>query len=234
MAGEVTPTYFGLSRVRDPVMRAWSWYRVLHRAGRIRADFEDEILNGAEPQLREVNRYAFHLRAWRERFGTANVGVFFYDDLVMDPQRFADSLLGFLGLPRVMITPEVAVHLRHNEVKVDCRNPALAYRAFRFRIWLKSMRADSAVEKLERLGLWRFCFGGGQPFAPLAPQVEARLRKFFIPEVEALEEMLNRDLSDWKLPSPERAPMASAGEPVREIGSDKREHALLVVRVKKC
>jgi hypothetical protein len=68
------------------------------------------------------------------------------------------------------------------------------------------MRAESAVEKLERLGLWRFCFGGGQPFAPLAPQVEARLRKFFIPEVEA----------------------------PREIGSDKREHALLVVRVKKC
>jgi hypothetical protein len=117
MAGEMTPTYFSLPRVReriardlpgckivctlrDPVMRAWSWYRVLHRAGRIRADFEDEILNGAEPQLREANRYAFHLRAWRERFGTANVGVFFYDDLVMDPQRFADSLLGFLGLCR--------------------------------------------------------------------------------------------------------------------------------------
>jgi hypothetical protein len=114
--GEVTPTYFSLSQVRDriardlpgckivctlrePVARAWSWYRVLHREGRIRADFEDEIVNGSEPQLREANRYASHLRAWRDRFGAANVGVFLYDDLVANQQLFADSLLDFLGLP---------------------------------------------------------------------------------------------------------------------------------------
>ena len=140
MIGEVTPTYFSLPQVReriardlpgckivctlrDPVARAWSWYRVLHREGRIRADFEDEISNGFEPQLREANRYAFHLRAWRERFGAANVGVFLYDDLVADPQRFADSLLGFLGLPPVAITPAVAAHLMRNEASFDCRFP---------------------------------------------------------------------------------------------------------------
>ena len=89
-----------------------------------------------------------------------------------------------------------------NEANSDCRIPALAYRAWRLRIRLKSIRAEGAVERLERLGLWRFCFGGGGPFAPLAPQVEARLRRFFTPEVEALEELLGRDLSAWKLPSP--------------------------------
>jgi hypothetical protein len=221
IAGEVTPTYFSLPQVREriardlpgckivctlrePVARAWSWYRVLHREGRIRADFEDEILNGIEPQLREANRYAFHLRAWRERFGAANVGVFLYDDLAADPQGFADSLLGFLGLPPVVITPAVAAHLMRNEATFDCRFPALAYRAWRLRIRLKSMRADGAVAQLGRLGLWRFCFSGGGPFAPLAPQAQARLRNFFTPEVEALEELLGRDLSAWKSPSPER------------------------------
>jgi hypothetical protein len=227
MAGEVTPTYFSLPQVReriardlpeckivctlrDPVARAWSWYRVLHREGRIGTDFEEEIFNGIEPQLREANRYAFHLRAWRERFGAANVGVFLYDDLVADPQRFADSLLGFLGLPRVIITPEVGAHLMRNEANTDCRIPALAYRAWRLRIWLKSMRADGIVKRLERLGLWRFCFGGGAPFAPLAPRAEARIRVFFTPEVEALEELLGRDLSAWKLPSPEGAERIAA------------------------
>lgn len=227
IVGEVTPTYFSLPQVReriardlpgckivctlrDPVTRAWSWYRVLHREGRIRADFEDEILNGFEPQLREANRYAFHLRAWRERFGATNLGVFLYDDLVADPQRFADSLLGFLGLPPVAITPEVAAHLMRNEASFDCRVPALAYRAWRLRIRLKSIRADGAVERLERLGLWRFCFGGGGPFAPPAPQVEARLRSLFTPEVEALEELMGRDLSAWKSPSPGRAERVAA------------------------
>lgn len=219
MAGEVTPTYFSLAEareriardlpgckivctLREPVARAWSWYRVLHREGRIRADFEDEIRYGNEPQLREANRYAFHLRAWRELFGAENVGVFFYDDLVLDPQNFADSLLGFLGLPPVTITSEIAAHLMRNEANSDCRIPALAYSAWRLRIRLKALRAEGAVERLERLGLWRFCFGGGRPFAPLAPQAEARLRSFFAPEVEALEELLGRDLSAWKLPSP--------------------------------
>jgi hypothetical protein len=227
IAGEVTPTYFSLAHVReriardlpgckivctlrDPVARAWSWYRVLHREGRIRADFEDEIRHGNEPQLREANRYAFHLRAWRELFGADNVGVFFYDDLVADPQNFADSLLGFLDLPPVKITPEVAAHLMRNEANSDCRIPSLAYRAWRLRIRLKSMRADGAVERLERLGLWRFCFSGGGPFATLAPQAEARLRNFFAPEIEALEEMLGRDLSAWKLPSLERAERVAA------------------------
>ncbi len=227
MVGEVTPTYFSLPQVReriardlpgckivctlrDPVARAWSWYRVLHREGRIRADFEDEILNGLEPQLREANRYSFHLRAWRERFGDGNVGVFLYDDLVADPQRFADSLLGFLGLPPVTITPAVAAHLMRNEANFDCRFPAVAYRAWRLRIRLKSMRADGVVERLERLGLWRFCFGGGGPFAPLASRAEARLRRFFTPEVEALEKLLRRDLSAWKLPSGEGAERVAA------------------------
>jgi sulfotransferase family protein len=228
MIGEVTPTYFSLPQVReriardlpgckivctlrDPVARAWSWYRVLHREGRIRADFEDEILNGSQPQLRAANRYSFHLRARRELFGIANVGVFLYDDLVADPQRFADSLLGFLGLPPVAITPAVAAHLMRNEASSDCRIPALAYRAWRLRIRLKSMRADCAVERLERLGLWRFCFGGGGSFAPLPPQAEMRLRRFFIPEVDALEELLGRDLSAWKLPSAEDAKRVAAG-----------------------
>lgn len=198
MAGEVTPTYFSLPQVReriardlpkckivctlrDPVARAWSWYGVLHREGRIRRDFVDEILNGMEPQLREANRYAFHLQAWRKQFGVANVGVFFYDDLVADPQRFADTLLRFLGLPPIVITPEVAAHLMHNQADSDCRFPAVAYRAWRLRIRLKSMRADRTVERLGRLGLWRFCFGGGDRFAPLAPKAEAPLRSFLRP-----------------------------------------------------
>jgi Sulfotransferase domain len=215
MTGEVTPTYFSLPQVRDriardlpgckivctlrdPVARAWSWYRLLHREGRIRANFEDEIVNGSEPQLREANRYAFHLRAWRDRFGSSNVGVFLYDDLVADQQCFTDSLLRFLGLPPVAITPELSGHLMRNEANSDCRSPSLAYCAWRLRIQLKSMRADGAVQRLKSMGLWQFCFSGGETFAPLAAHTEARVRKFFTPEVEALEELLGRDLTVWK------------------------------------
>jgi len=147
IAGEVTPTYFSLAHVReriardlpgckivctlrDPVARAWSWYRVLHREGRIRADFEDEIRHGNEPQLREANRYAFHLRAWRELFGADNVGVFFYDDLVADPQNFADSLLGFLDLRHVEERHDDTVnHVMDRAVRQDAHQEASPLRS---------------------------------------------------------------------------------------------------------
>jgi hypothetical protein len=53
---------------------------------------------------------------------------------------------------------------------------------------------------LGRAGLWRYCFEGGEEFAPLTPEVEERLRDRFRPGVEAFEDLIGRDLSAWKNP----------------------------------
>jgi Sulfotransferase domain len=223
--GEVAPTYFPYPQVReriaydlpgckiictfrDPVRRAYSWYRLMHREGRVRVDFEEAVLHGDDPELREANRYAFHLAEWMRACGEKNVGVFFYDDLVADTQSFADAVLNFLGIPRLEITPDVASYLIKNEANEDSRNHAVAYAAWRFMMWLKSHRAERAVNRLREIGFWRACFEGGPRFEPLAADVEARLRDFFLPEIEALEKMVGRDLSSWKM-------AASAPAPVR-------------------
>ena len=39
---------------------------------------------------------------------------------------------------------------------------------------------------------------GGEKFVPLSPEIDARLRDRFRPEVEALEDLIGRDLSAWK------------------------------------
>jgi hypothetical protein len=51
---------------------------------------------------------------------------------------------------------------------------------------------------LTKAGIWQFCFGGGPAFPPLDPSVEWRLRDLLRPEVEMLENLLDRDLSNWK------------------------------------
>ena len=215
--GEIAPTYFPFQQAReriardipgckiictfrDPVARAYSWYRLMRREGRIRVGFEQAVLYGDDPELREANRYAFHLEAWKRSLGDENVGVFFYDDLLADPQKFADAVLSFLNLPLLEITPDVAAHLIRNEANQDCRNRALAYGAWRLMMWLKSHRAEQAVNRLREMGFWRFCFEGGRKFEPLSADVEARIREFFTPEVEALEKISRRDLSAWKTP----------------------------------
>ena len=58
----------------------------------------------------------------------------------------------------------------------------------------------AAITILRKAGVWRFSFRGGGEFGPLDPALDRKLRERFLPEVEAIERMLGRDLSDWKKP----------------------------------
>lgn len=211
--GEVAPTYFPKPEVRermarvlpscriictlrDPVERAYSTYRVFLREGETRLGFEEEVMR-PDSRIRESNRYAFHLRGWRETFGAANVATFFYDDLEADEQAYVDSICDFLAVPRVDLS-QVRQFLVRNSVPRAPRSVRVAGWAHRFRIWLKSQRADRLVSAFDRWGLWRLLNQGSREFAPLDPEVEARMRKLFLPEVEALEELIGRDLTAWK------------------------------------
>jgi len=46
---------------------------------------------------------------------------------------------------------------------------------------------------------WKFCSSGGAKFGKIDPALEASLREYFRPDVEALEDLLQRDLSAWKV-----------------------------------
>ncbi len=222
--GEVSPTYFRsaeareriakdipsckiICTLREPVARAYSQYRMLQRQGVVRGSFETQVKS--DENLTTASRYGYHLGAWLERFGREQVGVFFYDDLQAHEQQFADAVCRFIGVPRVLLTPETARFLDRNEAAYASRNPLFAYNARRLRFWLQEHHANWASELLERAGLWRFCAGGGEAFPPLEPEVEMRLREYFLPEVEAVEQLTNRDLSAWK-PAGRRSEHASA------------------------
>src|SRR5208337_3499439 len=53
--------------------------------------------------------------------------------------------------------------------------------------------------------VWEFCQGRGELYPRLTPEQDERLRARFIPEVEALEELLMIDLSAWKKPRSPRS-----------------------------
>jgi hypothetical protein len=219
LIGEISPTYFRwdtareriykdlgsckiICTLREPVSRAYSQYRQLHTLGMARGSFESELTSNEK--LFEFTRYGFHLRAWYERFGRERVGVFFYDDLKVDEQGFVDDVCRFIGIPSIALTPEISRFLDRNEVTQGSRSQLLAYNGRRLMYWLQRHHAYRLSQGLERLGLWRYCFGRGVSFPPLDAAVEARLRERFLPEVEAVEELTLRDLSAWKQPSSKR------------------------------
>jgi hypothetical protein len=74
----------------------------------------------------------------------------------------------------------------------------MAQNARNARDWMLTHRWHRTLGLLETIGVWRRAFGGGEEFGAIDPAVEAQLRDHFRPEVEALEQMIGRDLHHWK------------------------------------
>jgi hypothetical protein len=214
--GEVDPNYFGeevarqrisndiprakiIVTLRDPVERAYSSYRVMRRDAWTRVSFEETIANNRI--IRESSRYAHHLVNWQRSFGDDRVLVCLYDDLERSPQKFLDQISDFIGVKRIVVEGSAIASARVNTVTHAPRSRKLAQNARNARDWMRLHRWHRAVNVLDRAGVWRFCFGGGEEFGALDHEIDARLREHFRPEIEAVERLIARDLSAWKTTS---------------------------------
>jgi Sulfotransferase domain len=220
--GEICPSYFGseeaCSRIaehlphcriictfRDPVEMIYSFYKLARRnAWTKAANFETYVPEG-------WGQHALRLRKWQTTFGRENVLICLYDDLESDPQGYLDPICDFIGIPRVAIRDSPIATRRVNSFASEPKNPRFARRARKLRDWLSAHEAYGTVRLLTRTGFWRYCFERGKEFEPLRPEVEARLRNRFRPEVEALEELIGRDLGAWKRLRCDGIPTDTAG-----------------------
>ena len=163
-------------------------------------DADDDAGAGGEcSPATEGSRYAHYLDHWRERFGAERVLVALYDDLENAPQTFLDTICAFIGIAPIPLEGSPLLGKRVNSVTRGPRIALLAERAWRLRRWLEARKAVAAITILRKAGVWRFSFRGGG-VGPLDPALDRKLRERFLPEVEAIEKMLGRDLSDWKKP----------------------------------
>jgi len=210
---EICPTYFSSTEARqriklhipdcriictfrEPVERAYSHYKMMRHNVWTRASFEEVVSRSRE--IAEMSHYASNLRGWQETFGRGNVLICLYDNLEQDPQSYLDVVCNFIGIPRFRLEHSIA-SARLNSFPTAPRNRRLAQNARHLRDWIRRRRAYWLDRTLERFGIWHFCFDGGDEFPPLDPELEARLKQRFRPEVDALEELIGRDLSAWKL-----------------------------------
>lgn len=211
--GEVAPTYFAsvLARermirtvpnakivcvFRNPVARLVSLYRLKRAYGLIRWNFEQAIERDLE--LKESSCYAGNLKRWWQAFGADNVMAGFYDDLLESPQSFVDSVVDFIGVSRFQLEPAQCELVHHSKGMTHPRNYYRTRSAMMVAEWLKARRLDRYVLAFKSSSLNKLILGGGDPFPQLPEEVLRRLHEKFRPEIEELEELLNRDLSSWK------------------------------------
>jgi len=216
--GEIATTYFDspaarrrikqlipdckiICTLRDPARRLYSHYRQLRREGFLgdvsfRNAMEQHRKWDGPGNMFSVSRYAENVRAWRENFGADNVLVALNDDLEANAQNYLNQVTSFIGVARIDLSRSAVGGAKVNEMNEAPRNYKLARRAREFRERLRRRKLYFLSERCEPL--WNYCFGRGAAFPPLAPEDEAQLRAEFIPEIEALEQLLGRDLSGWK------------------------------------
>ncbi|MEL6104511.1 MAG: sulfotransferase domain-containing protein [Planctomycetota bacterium] len=82
--------------LREPKDRAISHYKYSLRFGNVRGSFEDAV--GQNSLILELGLYSKYLRGYFDVFPAENIGVFWFDDLKADSNRFAASVFRFLGI----------------------------------------------------------------------------------------------------------------------------------------
>ena len=181
--------------LRDPVERLYSVYR--HYSGFSGFKSFEEMIHDA-PELFEASNYVVHLREWYAQFGKANVLVVLYDDLEASPQEFLNSICQFAGIERFSVDATEAGTKKINASPRGARSRRLAMACGKLRGWMLAHRLHKLINLWQRSPLWKICFEGGEEFGPPSPEIEKRLREHFRPSVEALQELLGRDLAAWK------------------------------------
>jgi Sulfotransferase domain len=221
--GEIAPTYFASENARlriaqivphgrivcvfrDPLERLVSLYRIKRAYGLVPWSFEQALRQDSE--FIETSRYSVNIKAWRQTFGSGQVFATVYDDLRDDPQRYLDQIVDFIGLPRLRLTPAQKCSVHASETLTHPRNYNRTRNASRMADWLKAQSMDRLVAAVRNSPLRRLFLGGGQPFAEPSAELVLRLREVFLPEIETMESLLNRDLSAWKRAKSE--PLAGA------------------------
>lgn len=178
--------------LRDPVDRCFSEYLFLLRSGLTAKSFDDALRQF--PEVVEHSRYALHLRTYVEIFGFDRLGVFFFDDLVADPERLARRVFEFLGLPwidgiDVASNPLPAARPRNALVARLARDGAQVARR---------VRAQDLVARVKESAFARRLY---VPYAAAErPRIEAATREHLARLFEADTRELARLLPNVELP----------------------------------
>jgi Sulfotransferase domain len=184
--------------LRNPVDRAYSYYKLMVRYAWVRGTFE-EVLR-TRPHIDVDSRCAEYLAAWFEQFGRERFLIARYEELRSDPQGYLDRICDFTGTGRIRIADRAGVKNAVNSYERAPKSRKLAQNARHLIYRLREHQAYGVINALERAGVWEFCAGRGKIFPSLSSAQKAVLTERYLPEVEALERLLEIDLSDWKKP----------------------------------
>ncbi|WP_138429434.1 sulfotransferase family protein [Fodinibius saliphilus] len=174
--------------VRHPIDRIISSYMHAYEQGHFDTGLEKTIVKNAF--FLNVTRYATQIRPYIDRFGSENVQILFFEDLVQDPSAVVSELSKFLGISEKNFGDVQNIHSNKsvggNKLHHRYKNPGIVLRIVRrflpF-VWKKiTDNSDRAFKE--------------------KPQMDRQYQEMVLHllrnEIDELEQITGRDLSTWR------------------------------------
>jgi 6-phospho-beta-glucosidase len=178
--------------LRDPVARAYSFYLLYRRRGEARGDFLSSL--GEMPNLLESSRYETLLPRWIEAFGRDHVLILLLQDVAARPEQELHRVHDFLKVEEWMDYDVIGQRIYESSMP---KHPRMARVATQIANQLRRKDHHWAVDFAKRMGVGRVYRGGGMN-RQLDAESRASLIDRFLPTIEYVEELLDRQLPEWK------------------------------------
>ncbi len=212
LAGEISPDYLCtmeaaeriynwnpelkfIISLRNPVERAVSAYRYFVNRGDIpRHKSFNEVVSD-RPGF--VKRGFYHEQIWHylKYFSKEQILILIYEDIASDPYQFIQHIYRFLGVDP-SFRPSVAQQ-KINVSQISPRHRLLYTLGRMVAKSLRGIRMDHVVWKITRSRLATLAqplYARTVEIQPLSRAQRLELQKLFTPDVQALENLLQRDL----------------------------------------
>lgn len=182
--------------LRNPVDRAYSdyWFRV--RIKNYRGTFEQFLED--RPEAFEFGFYDRYLPAFFEYFDRSQILILLFERAIADISATRQRLASFLGIDVARFTGG-AGERRVNE-RFVARWPSLYTRLVALGAYLRRHDVDWPIHMVRRLGLIGAVGNrtGAKVRATMTPQTRQRLLSLYEPGIDALQKLLQTDLSLWR------------------------------------
>lgn len=185
-----------LVSLRHPIERTFSSYASARSAGVIRTSFEEAL--DEVPMLISNSMYADHLEAYLELFPREQLKILIFDDLQAKSRAFAEQAFDFLGLRKVD-------YIDYDERKSVLSKSRFPLSGTLSKVGANTLRRLGRVELLGRLkSNDRFRSLFYKPYSSaerpkMAAETRTMLGYLFAPQIDRLEQLVDRDLSHWRV-----------------------------------
>ena len=224
LAGEIAPSYFDdeqarrqlqasspeckvIINIRNPVERAFSLFRHHLSKGRVPPEFWSATRK--MPRILTSGAFHHYIPAWQKDFGKERIFLLQQEDVSHSPEAVIDQLCRFLKVGPMAASGDL--HERKYAMRSP-RYPWLGGAAFRTADFLRRHKLYTIVELAKRAGA-EWVFTGGEDKLPqLTDALYREIHEKLSPEIDYLEQRLQRDLSHWRVPKSERSMAAPSNQ----------------------